>query len=234
MGYPVCPNRIHSSGINGPWKSLFETTKSFFGDGHCLKLFLGVWESGVLGLPARRVQHLYQLSVTSALFATAVEKVRSSKIDWIWPIWIKPDLILSLCAFMWSFFFLLRSFICWNKYLSARDSRFFAKCQFNANVWHHCRATRDLEQMDKMPSWRLTLLPESFHQGRGSSEIWPPQDLSLLTNQGRQSSKVSVGVLMRKLCCSQSPSMGKLQVMLPRLRNLPTTRPNLPTGWMGR
>ena len=48
MGYPVCPNRIHSSGINGPWKSLFETTKSFLGDGHRLKLFLGVWESGVL------------------------------------------------------------------------------------------------------------------------------------------------------------------------------------------
>ena len=46
MGYPVCPNRIHSSGINGPWKSLFETTKSFLGDGHRLKLFLGVWESG--------------------------------------------------------------------------------------------------------------------------------------------------------------------------------------------
>ena len=46
MGYPVCSNRIHSSGINGPWKSLFETTKSFLGDGHRLKLFLGVWESG--------------------------------------------------------------------------------------------------------------------------------------------------------------------------------------------
>ena len=46
MGYPVCPNRIHSSGINGPWKSLFETTKSFLGDGHRLKLFFGVWESG--------------------------------------------------------------------------------------------------------------------------------------------------------------------------------------------
>ena len=46
MGDPVCSNRIHSSGINGPWKSLFETTKSFLGDGHRLKLFLGVWESG--------------------------------------------------------------------------------------------------------------------------------------------------------------------------------------------
>ena len=46
MGYPVCPNRIHSSGINGPWKTLFEITKSFLGDGHRLKLFLGVWESG--------------------------------------------------------------------------------------------------------------------------------------------------------------------------------------------
>ena len=46
MGYPVCPNRIHSSGINGPRKSLFEITKSFFGEGHCLKLFFGVWESG--------------------------------------------------------------------------------------------------------------------------------------------------------------------------------------------
>ena len=48
MGYPVCPNRIHSSGINGPWKSLFETTKSFLGDGHRLKLFLGVWKSGAM------------------------------------------------------------------------------------------------------------------------------------------------------------------------------------------
>ena len=48
MGYPVCPNRIHSSGINGPWKSLFEATKSFLGDGHRLKLFLGVWESGAM------------------------------------------------------------------------------------------------------------------------------------------------------------------------------------------
>ena len=47
MGYPVCSNRIHSSGINGPWKSLFETIKSFLGDSHRLKLFLGVWESGV-------------------------------------------------------------------------------------------------------------------------------------------------------------------------------------------
>ena len=46
MGYPVCSNGIHSSGINGPWKSLFETTKSFLGDGHRLKLFFGVWESG--------------------------------------------------------------------------------------------------------------------------------------------------------------------------------------------
>ena len=46
MGYPVCPNGIHSSGINGPWKSLIETTKSFQGDGHRLKLFFGVWESG--------------------------------------------------------------------------------------------------------------------------------------------------------------------------------------------
>ena len=46
MGYPVCPNRIHSSGKNGPWKSLFETTKSFLGDSHRLKLFLAVWESG--------------------------------------------------------------------------------------------------------------------------------------------------------------------------------------------
>ena len=34
MGYPVCPNRIHSSGINGPRKSVFEITKSFLGDGH--------------------------------------------------------------------------------------------------------------------------------------------------------------------------------------------------------
>ena len=48
MGYPVCPNRIHSSGINGPQKSLFEITKSFLGDGHRLKLFFGVWESGAL------------------------------------------------------------------------------------------------------------------------------------------------------------------------------------------
>ena len=50
MGYPVCPNRIHSSGINGPRKSLFEITKSFLGDGHRLKLFLGVWESGALAI----------------------------------------------------------------------------------------------------------------------------------------------------------------------------------------
>ena len=40
-------NRIYSSGINDPWKSLFETTKSFLGDGHCLKLFFGVWVSSV-------------------------------------------------------------------------------------------------------------------------------------------------------------------------------------------
>ena len=46
MGYPVCSNRIHSSGINGPWKSLIETTKSLPEDGHRLKLFFGVWESG--------------------------------------------------------------------------------------------------------------------------------------------------------------------------------------------
>ena len=58
MGYPVCSNRIHSSGINGPWKSLFETTKSFLGDGHRLKLFLGVWESGALPTPYNDVNSL--------------------------------------------------------------------------------------------------------------------------------------------------------------------------------
>ena len=59
MGYPVCPNRIHSSGINGPWKSLFETTKSFLGDGHRLKLFLGVWESGDYGRGIDSKDHVW-------------------------------------------------------------------------------------------------------------------------------------------------------------------------------
>ena len=63
MGYPVCPNRIHSSGINGPRKSLFEITKSFLGDGHRLKLFLGVWESGALRnyhVAETRVHHVFR------------------------------------------------------------------------------------------------------------------------------------------------------------------------------
>ena len=67
MGYPVCPNRIHSSGINGPWKSLFETTKSFLGDSHRLKLFLGVWESGEQYGPINYI--LWQLYIFGPFYA---------------------------------------------------------------------------------------------------------------------------------------------------------------------
>ena len=83
MGYPVCPNRIHSSGINGPRKSLFEITKSFLGDGHRLKLFFGVWESGDVAnhqvLPAALGLALlaFGLLVSRAVDAVAVGAVRA-------------------------------------------------------------------------------------------------------------------------------------------------------------
>ena len=68
MGYPVCSNRIHSSGINGPWKSLFETIKSFLGDGHRLKLFLGVWESGARVRKRQFYYYCTTLILTSLFF----------------------------------------------------------------------------------------------------------------------------------------------------------------------